>query len=133
MNMLLLSSVLFGAVIIAARGPFALAPAKALQFYRQRVFGSDATGRAIAGLVGTIGMTMLVSARDVEGVFPGILVLLGMALVGAMVVLMSAPGPVMRFVLWFLEGFSVPALRAFGVINLVFGIVWIYYSVVYLY
>ena len=132
MNMLLLSSVLFGTFIIAARGPFALAPGKALQFYRHRLLGSDATGRSFAGLLGAIGIVMFSSARDVEGVFPGILVLLGMALVGAMVVLMSAPRPVMRFVLWFLGGFSAPALRAFGVVNLVFGVVWIYYSVVYL-
>ncbi len=128
--MLLLSSVLFGTFIIAARGPFAVAPAKALQFYRQKVFGSAAGGRAIAGLLGTIGITLL-SARDVEGVFPGILVLMGMALVGTAVVLMSAPRPVTRFTLWFLEGFSAPALRAFGVMNIVIGVVWIYYSVVY--
>ena len=71
MNTLLLSSVLFGVLIVAARGPFALAPAKALQFYRQRVFGSDATGRAIAGLMGTIGITMLLSARMSRACFPG--------------------------------------------------------------
>ena len=47
---------------------------------------------------------MFLSARDVEGVFPGILVLAGMALIAGMVVLMSAPQPVMRFVLWFLAG-----------------------------
>ena len=51
-------------------------------------------------------------------------------LVGTAVVLMSAPGPLTRFQLWFLEGFSVPALRAFGVINVVFGVVWICYSAV---
>ncbi len=132
MNMLIFSSVLFGVFIMAARGPFAFAPDRALQFYRQRLLGSDARARAMAGLVGTMGILMFLSARDVEGVFPGILVLLGMALVVAMVVLMSAPGPVMRFVLWLLEGFSAPALRAFGVINLVFGVVWVYYSVIYL-
>ena len=133
MNSLLVSSVLFGVLVIAARGPFAFAPDGALQFYRQRLLGSAAIGRTLGLLLGALGAFMCVSAQGEGEVLPGIVFLLGMALVVAMVVLMTAPGPVTRFVLWVMEMLSAPVLRLHGILGVVFGVVWIYLCFAYFY
>ena len=132
MSLLLVSSVLFGLFIIAVRGPFALAPADTLQFYRERVFGSPARGRMVGALMGALGTLMFVSAQGVQGTFPGLIAFIGGAFVFGMVAMMIAPGPFTRFAMAIMDGLGAKVLRVLGVLGVVFGVGWIYFCVVYL-
>lgn len=128
MSLLLVSSVLFGLFIIAARGPFIFAPAATLRFYREHLFGSAPRGRMLGALLGALGTPMVLSAQNVDGTLPGFILLIGMVFVSAMILLLLAPGPVLRFVLSIMDLFSAPVLRVVGVISVVFGVAWIYFS-----
>lgn len=132
MALLLMSSVLFGLFVIAARGPFIFAPADTLQFYRTRVFGSDVRGRMAGALVGALGTLMFVSAQGVQGTFTGFVTLFGGALVFGMIALMVVPSASMRLVLAVMDWLGAPVLRSDGVLGVVFGVAWIYFSLVYL-
>ena len=133
MNSLLVSSVLFGALVIAARGPFVVAPDEALQFYRRRLCGSAAGGRTLGALLGGLGAFMYWSAQGAGGALPGFVLLLGMVQIASMVVLMIAPDPATRFGLWVMEMVGVPVLRGLGILGIVFGVVWIYLCFAYFY
>ena len=128
MSLLLASSVLFGLFVIAVRGPFVFAPAEALEFYRERVFGSPARGRMVGALMGALGVPMFVSAQGVQGTFPGLITLVGAAFVFWMIALIVAPGPFLRLVLAIMDLFGAQALRVAGVGGVVFGVAWIYFS-----
>ena len=125
MNTLLLSSVLFGVFIVAARGPFALAPDRALQFYKS----SPTVVRASAGLLGALGLAMVLAAQNVDGTFPSVASYVGVfaALVAILLMIMpSLPGR-------FLGRNGTSVLRARGILGVVFGVVWIYFSFAYFY
>ena len=126
MSVLLVSSVLFGLLIIAIRGPLIFAPVETLQFYKQRVFGSHSSRIMLGALMGAIGISMFLSAQDVEGAFPGFVSFIGMVLVGAMIVLIIAPGPFVRFVFSVMDMVGTRVLRGHGIISVVGAAVWIY-------
>ncbi len=130
MNMLLLSSVLFGVLVMAGRGPYLFAPAGTLQFYRQ-LSRSDKKCRILGVVMGALGLAMSVSASGAAGTLAVVVFVIGLALVFWMIVFMTAPRFPMQLVFFILEAFSTQALRVFGFLNLVFASVWIYYSFVF--
>ena len=124
MSILLLASVLLGLFVIAARGPLIFAPAETLQFYRQKP-----RIRTVAALMGAVGLSMFLSAQNVEGTFPSVAYYVGIVVALAMAFVVIAPG----FIIRLLDPFPTWALRARGLAGVIVAVVWIYASFASLY
>ena len=124
MGILLLASVLLGLFVIATRGPLVFAPAETLQFYRQKP-----RLRMVAALMGAVGVSIFLSAQNVEGTFPSVAYYVGIVVALAMTFVVIAPG----FIIRFLDTLPTEAVRARGLAGVIVAVVWIYASFTSLY
>jgi uncharacterized protein YjeT (DUF2065 family) len=128
MNSLLFVSVLLGIFLIVVRGPFAFAPEVVTEFYRKQLFEKPIRLRLLGAFFGILGCSMLFSASGVAGTGAQLVRVFGFLLLFPGLFVGLAPRIAKEVIYGFLDVFGPPGLRFIGILNIVLGLVWIYFS-----
>ena len=131
MNPALIACLIFGALIIIARGPFIFWPDATVSFYRDKVFTNASRIRMLSVIPFLIGLSLVATTSDLQNGFAFLTTALGLVLLSGCGILILVPNDVANLVTTMLDLLSNNLLRGLGVISVAFAAIWIYASFFY--
>ncbi len=119
-------TVILAALYIVGRGPLVFAPAATVEVYR-RMFATTGRTRVFGAFLALLAVPLVITARLGRAELGDITILIevmGWITAAAAVFVLVAPGTIKRLLMGFWDAVeSHAARRAFGAVNIVFGVV----------